>query len=104
MKEEIIDLMEDEEGRKTGEQMCKHSTLLIYWALKHILPRDIAKSISSRNKRWILTDKNLFNLLQLSTTTTSTTTTTTTPTTTTSTTKTTTTTSTFSEQKKRKFE
>ncbi len=48
-------MMKDKEGRKTGQQMCRHSTLFIYWTLKQIIPQDIAKLISSRKKRWILT-------------------------------------------------
>ena len=58
----VDEVMNDKEGRKTGQQMCQHSTLFIYWTLKQIIPQDIAKLIASKKKRWILTD-NGFNLL-----------------------------------------
>ncbi len=61
MKKIVNELMNDKEGRKTGQQMCRHSTLFIYWVLKQIIPEDIAKLIASRNKRWMLTDT-VFNL------------------------------------------
>ncbi len=62
MMKKVDEVMKDIKGRETGQQMCQHSTLFIYWTLKQIIPLDIAKLISSKKKRWILTD-NGFNLL-----------------------------------------
>jgi len=64
MLTKVYEVMNDKEGRRTGQQMrqCQHSTLFIYWTLKQIIPQDIAKLIASKKKRWILTD-NGFNLL-----------------------------------------
>jgi hypothetical protein len=62
MNKKIEDLMKDKEGRKTGQKMCRHTTLFLYWALKHSIPGDIAKSITSRNKRWIFSE-NVYSLL-----------------------------------------
>jgi hypothetical protein len=63
MMKKVDEVMNDEEVRKTGQQMyCQHSTLFLYWTLKQIIPQDIAKLIASRNKRWILIDT-VFDLL-----------------------------------------
>ena len=42
--------MKDKEGRKKGAIMCHTTTLFVYWILKQIIPRDIAKLIASKKK------------------------------------------------------